>query len=345
MRILFVLGLLVVVAVAGGWLAGESWLARQAATGAEATAGLAMAEARPLRAPPRIGIALREPEWSEADRGLAMPRLDLWISPLSPTELRASLPDSATLTVEGRDHPVGLTGGALGLAVSVLHGGAIRRAAAQAAMLTLDGAPLAEALSVEAEMTRLGHDAPRGARAAYDLALSLNGMRPDGLAGLGVPPVSLQGSVSVTGPLRLWLGDILDVRAVSGARPAPALVGLRSEGIDVTIGGATARLAGTIRAGADGLAEGRLAIYSRNSGAWLQAASEAGLIPPEGAMLAAALVAGLGRLSFPEGDEAEGLALPEPAPDEVRLPVVMRGGRLMMGNIDLGAAPDLGWLR
>lgn len=343
MRILFGLVLLILVAVAGLWLGGEAWLARQVVAQAVAQPGVSLAAAAPLRAPPRIGVTLSAPSFDDGTIGLSMPSLDLWLSPFAPGEARASLPETATLTMGGRDHPLSLTGGALGLGVSVLHGGAFRRASAQAATLTLDGAPLAEAVSLDARMTGLGHDAPREARAAYDITLMLAGMRPDALATLGVPPAALPGTVDVAGPLRVWLGAILDLGLVAGDRAAPPVIGLRSEGIEVVIGGAAARVAGTLRRGADGLAEGRLAIYSRNGDAWLRAAAEAGMIPAEGAMLASALLAGLGRLSFPEGDDGA-MALPEPAADEVRLPLVMRGGRLLLGDIDLGAAPALDWL-
>lgn len=339
MRVLFGLMLLFLLAVAGVWLGSESWLARQVADMAGQRDDLDLAEARPLRDFRRIGLHLTEPAVKGAGRGLALPSLDLWISPVSPTEIRLDLPQTARLTDAGRDHVLDLSGGAAALRLAVLHGGAVRRASAQASMLRLDGAPLAETVSLDAAMASLGHDAPRDARAGYDLQLSLVGLNTDALAAAGIPDLALPGAVSVTGPMRLWLDGILDLGVISGAAPAPQVTGMRSGGLEVSIGDIRARLAGQIRSDGDGRMEGRLAIYSHDAGAVLRAAGEAGVIPTEGAMLASALLAGLGRMPFPAGSEADGLDMPEPTDGELRLPLVMRDGRLLLGDIDLGAAP------
>lgn len=339
MRAFLVLLLLIAAAVAALWLGGESWLASEAGRQAAARRDLALAEARPLRKLGRIGVELVEPAYTSGDVSLALPGLELWVAPADPAAIRVALPDRALLRQAGRDHRVDLRGGAGALRVSPLHGGAIRQAGIQAAMLTLDGAPLAEAVSVDMQMAGLGHEAPRGARAAYDATLTLAGMRPGGLAAMGAPTLPLPGDLSVTGALRVWLDGILDLAVVRGAAAPPAPVALRADGVEVTLGGATARLAGMIRRDAAGRAEGRLAIYTGDGDALLRAAGEAGMLPAEGAMLASALLAGIGRMPFPPESEADGMTLPEAAGQELRLPLVMRGGRLLLGDIDLGAAP------
>lgn len=330
MRVLFGLVVLIAAAVAGLWLGAEPWLADRVAQGIAARPDLRAGAVSPLEVRDRFGLDLADLGWRQGAVALDLPDLALWIAPLHPTELRATLPDRAEVSVGGLAHRLEMTGASAGLRLAPLHGGALRRASLQAAALRLDDAPLAEALSLDAAMAGLGHDAPEGARMAYDLDLALAGFDASAL-GLAQWPRAL----SVTGQLRLWLDGILDPGTLSGAAPPPRLVALGSDGVQLRLGEAEARLAGRIGRGAGGLAEGRVALYTRDPAALIDEAEAAGLLPEDGRKMGAALLAGIAALPLPEG----GPALPDPAEGELRLPLTLAGGRIALGTIDLGPAP------
>lgn len=340
MRVVFWVFLLILLAVVGSWLGGESWLARGVADRLATRADLRATEVLPLRQPGRVGLRLAEPDYQNGVLGLSMPWLRLWVSPLAPTEIRADLPETVRLTRDGRDHSLTLGGGAGSLRLLALHGAAVGHAGARSNRLSLDGAPLADSLEVEARLVRLSPEAPREARSAYEVTLSLDGFRPDALAVLGVPPAALPGAVGVSGRVRLWLDAVPGPAVLAGAAPPPRLVGLGSDGVEIRVGSLGARLVGHLRQDAGGRAEGRLAIYTRDGEALLRQAGEAGLIPPEAVALASAMLSNLGRMPFPQDAVADRLpALPDPAEGELRLPVSMRGGDLYLGAIRIGPAP------
>ncbi|MCF3973903.1 DUF2125 domain-containing protein [Paracoccus salsus] len=337
----FIYGLLLLMLLAAGvfWLGGESWMAERVRSQAGAHPGLAVEAVAPLRRHDRIGVRLTRPVYEGDKLGLDLPWLEAWIAPLSPAEARIGLPDKAMLRLNGRRLPLTLRDGGFSLRLSPLHGGAVRQATLNLAALSLDAWLLAEGIFASGQMVGLGHAAPRGARSAFDVDLSLTALDLDALAHLGIAAVSVPGTVSLTGMATLWLDGILDLDSVSGATVPPQPVGLRSEGLDLQLGDARARLAGYLRRSADGRVEGRLAIYTRDGAALLRRASDAGLIPTDAAMLASALINGIGRMPFPENSEEDGLMLPEPIEGELRFPVVMKSGRLFIGDVEIGPAP------
>lgn len=339
MRILSMLVLLIVLVVGGAWLGGESWLAGRVATEADTRPGLDVHAVAPLRQPDRIGVRLTAPSLQGRDMALDLPWFEAWVSPLRPTEARFALPGAAVLRVAGRDLPVTIQDGAAALRVAPLYGGSVRRAAVSAKAMTLDGKALFDGVELTARMAGLGATAPQQARSAYDLDLMLSGLDTQALSVLGVPPLVLPGQLTLSGPATLWLDGIAGPAMLGGAVPPPQPVGLRSTGLNLRIGKARARLAGVLQRSEDGNVEGRLAIYTGDGTELLRQASSVGLIPADAAMLASALLKGLGRMPFPEGSDVDGLALPDPAEGELRLPVVMKDGRLYLGGVEIGPAP------
>lgn len=338
MRVFLWLGVLILLAVGGAWLGGESWIARQVADQMAARSNLRAEAVLPLREPGRLGLELVQPGHEGRLAGLSMPWLRLWLSPLSPTEVRAALPDDLTITQAGRDHALRQVGAAASLKILPFDRASVGRVTIHAGQVSLDGAPLAERLDLAARLVGLGADAPATARSAYEARLEVSGFRARALQPLGLPSSGLSSPVSVNGPLQIWLDAVPDLPMLAGDAPAPRLVGLRSEGIDLLVGGVEARAAGRLWQDADGRAEGRLAIYSRDGDGLLRRAVEAGLIPPNAETLASAMLAGLGRMPFPD-DTTGTEMLAAPAEGELRLPLVMREGRLFIGTIEIGPAP------
>ena len=339
MRILSGLVLLLLLAVAGLWIGGETWLAGRIMREAEANPGLQVAATDPMRRIDRIGVRLDEASYQNPRFSLALPWLELWVAPLSLTTAQAGLPDQAMLRHAGRDHALGVANGALSLRLAPLHGGAVARASVDSGPVTLDAQGLADRIALSAAMTGLGPFAPAKARSAYDMQLGLQGIDPDALVALGMPSLALPGKVSIAGPATVWLNGIVGPRSLDAPAQSVWPVGIRSTGVDMRIGELRARLAGFLWRGDHGRIEGRLAIYTEDASALLRQASDAGLIASDAAMLVSAPLNGIGRMPFPDGVRDDGLSLPEPAEGELRLPVTMKDGRLFLGDIEIGAAP------
>lgn len=359
MRILVVIVLILAALLGVVWLGGESWMASRATTAIEAREDLSAASVTPLREPRRIGLHLAEPAFKGAAGGqplaVDLPWLDFWVSPAAPHELHADLPDTAQLDMAGTQVAVQMTGAGASLRLAPANNMALSRASLQADAVQLGGQPAIGAVSAQARLISLGHDAPRAAGAAYDIALRLDQADPTTLAQLGLPPLALPGLLSVDGDLRLWLNEAPGPAALQGRGAAPHLVGFRSSGLNLTLGDLSARLLGEVTADDQGRAAGRLALYTKDSEGWLAAAADAGLIPGSGVLLGGAMLQNLSAMPMqPEAaadtDRPSATArvvstggdftFPDPAEGELRLPIFLRDGQIFLGAIPIGPAPQ-----
>lgn len=323
---------LAVAVVVGGWLGAETLASRQLAAVIAADPALQAAEIRPLRDPARLGVALRDLRLEDPAMGLRLRWAALSLRPLSPLTARLDLPEALTLVQAGQERRLGLSAPDAWLALAPLNGFAPRAMRVSARDLTLDGQPLAGGFRLDAALVPLGAQAPRAARAAYDVTLALEEGEPAALDSLGFGAGLLPGPVAGSGTVRLWLDGVPAPDA-----PAPQLVGWQTPGVEIAAGGIGLRLVGRLARDAQGRAEGQVALYSADSQAMIDMAAALGLIP-DGARLL--IRAGLSRLSETPVDPAlPGPALPEPAEGELRLPVIFRDGQIVMGGVPVGPAP------
>ncbi|WP_411838810.1 DUF2125 domain-containing protein [Paracoccus sp. ME4] len=328
-----IIGAVLVAAVAvGGWLGAESLASRQLAAAIAADPALDAAEIRPLRDPARLGVALRDVRLEDPAMGLRLPWAALSLRPLSPLTARLDLPETATLIQEGQERQLGLSDPVAWVALAPLNGFSPRAMQVSARGLTLDGQPLAGGLSLDADLVPLGAQAPRAARAAYDVTLALEEGQTAALESLGLGAGLLPGPVAGSGTVRLWLDGTPAPNA-----PAPQVVGWQTPGLEIAAGGIGLRLVGRLARDAQGRAEGQVALYSADSQAMIDMAGALGLIP-DGARLL--IRAGLSRLSEAPIDTAlPGPAFPDPAEGELRLPVIFRDGQVVLGGLPIGPAP------
>lgn len=332
MRTLLILILLVAGGAAGAWLGGEAWLARKA-QGLIARDPRIEAEAvTPLRDFGRIGLGLSGVQMETPQGPAALPQVELWAAPTSPNEFHASLPPEMTLPLMGRARAVAAQGAVLSLRVSPGSEMAISRLAAASGPVTVDGRPLLSGLTAQAQLVAMGAAAPRAARAAYQLEWRWQDLAPGAL--LDAPPPRAAQALSAEGAARIFLTAPL--RQAEGAAP-PDLVGLTSDGMTLTLGGQSLRLAGTVTAGEDGRAEGAAFVYTADPRGLMQLLGEAGLIPQATVALAGTALETVAQAGaeLPPGIPAPA----EPQKGESRIPLIFRDGRMFLGPVPLGEAP------
>lgn len=360
MRWLLIFVLVIAAFLGAAWWGGESWLASRASMAIAQRDDVSAAAVSPLRQLDRAGLRIEQAEYQGVVEGqalsVALPWVEFWARPLAPTTLNARLPDQARLGIDGTALDLRMDAVQASLHLSPLNSMAVTQAGLDAAEITLDGQAAVTGLSAEARLASLGYDAPRGAGAAYDIALRLQALEPAALTVLGVPPLAVPGAVSAQGDLRLWLTAAPGRGILRGQHYPVQPVGFRTDGIDLGLGDLRARLVGLVSADAQGRAEGRLALYTSDSRAWLRAASDAGLIPPSAVLLGGAMLHGLSNTPMtPEAapDDSSRTAriasefhsvtefiFPEPAPGELRIPIFLRDGQAFLGKIPIGPAPS-----
>ncbi|RQP07255.1 MAG: DUF2125 domain-containing protein [Paracoccus sp. BP8] len=323
--------LIVLALILGGlWLGGESLMAQQLRRIAAGQPMLELGAVRELRDPRRIGVQAAALELQTEAGKVALPRAELWLNPLRPTELRLNLPPRATLDPGSGPLELGLADASARLRLQPLNGLGMASAGVAAGRLTVEDAELARALRADAELAALEADAPPGAAAAYDLDLTVDDLDPALFAALPLP-----GRLSLTATGRVWL-DALPRPSALSADPAPLPVSLRLDDAELRLGTLRARILGRVQADAQFRAQGRLALYTRDAEPLLQAAAAAGLIPPKVVRLAGTMLKNISELPLPED---AGFRFPPPAEGELRLPLTFADGKTSLGPLTLGPAP------
>ena len=348
MRRLLSLLLLLALLLAGAWIGGETYAAAQLRQLSAAGLGFQAQSVSPLRNLHRIGIRLQDPQIQTIFGRIEAPQAVISVLPLNPMRARLQLPPTLALDLGQGPMPLELTDPRIETRLQPLAGFAPRWAHLSSGPVALDGRPLASGLSVDARMAALDAEAPQDAAAAYDVTWRLDQFDPtafprladmaDGIGGAG--PVMFQGKG------RVWL-DTAPTPAALAAIPAPMPNALRIDEAQLSIGRLTARVIGQIRPDDQGRATGALALYSRDATPMLEAAGESGLIPKNAVRLAGAMIRSISAMPMP-GEQTDGapaapgvMTYPRPEPGELRLPLIMADGRMSLGPIPLGPAPQL----
>ena len=348
MRTTLVLLALTVALLTAIWLGGETLLARSVVTLIAEDPRLQAASVDELREGRRVGLGFTDVVVVTPEAQIAMPALALWVPPHQPNEVHASLPTRATVEMSGRTITLGATTAELSARFAPARGFALWRAEADLADVTLDGAPAITRLTAAAQMDSLGHDAPQGAGATYDIAGDLTGVSLRALTNGEV-----DGVAAMAGGVRVWLTEP-PVQGGGGAEP-PALIGLRADGVRLSLDDLAATLWGRVVEGGDGLAEGQLIVDTADAPRLLARAASLGILPPAAVPFASMMLQAAAATALP-GDPESGPpasdappgaapapdapdAVPPPAADQMRIILTFRDGKSWLGAVPVGPAP------
>ena len=323
------------------WLGAESYLARRIAQGIAADPGAEAASVAPLREASRIGARIEAPTYRGPQGSVSLPWVEVWATPYLPQDLHVAVADRATVDLGDRQVELRLSGAQMHARFAPTSGLALGQAGLQTGAVTMDTKPIFGGLEIKAALTQLGRDAPRFARAAYDVELALDQADVGALAPIGL--VTSQGQavpldpMSAQGVLRLYLtgAPVRGFWRHQASREPVAVVGLASAGLTVTIGDLQAVLRGHLSPGPDGLVNGVLIVDTADARGFLQTAAGAGLIPPMAVALGAGLLTGLSTVT-----EEITPDYPPPPDGEIRLRLDFVDGEVRLAGESLGPAPD-----
>ncbi len=338
MRRLSILAILLILILGGLWLGGETLLARELRKISEKDPKVEIGTVTELRELQRIGLHLDDLDVQTSAGLLSLPMTELWLSPVHLTEGRLTLPTEAVLNTPAGPRALGLGNADASLRLRPLSGLTLGSLALNSGAMTIDGTALAKGVRVSAELGRLGHGAPLGALAAYDLDIDIDDLDPSLLA----PEIQLPGALQFTAKGRVWLDSAPGPRTLA-PETRPALVGLQILEAELRLGEVGTQITGRLQADALGRAEGELALSTRDIKPLLQAAAGAGLISENLATLAETVWKKLAtRRDKAAAQDSAADASPEPAPDmapELRLPLSFSNGKMHLGPLPLGPAP------
>lgn len=363
MRSVLVLLVMIAALLVGGWIGGETLLARGARQAIAADPRLATERVAELRESGRIGVRIMAPRFDDPAQGMAASGdwLDAWVTPTAPNGLRINAAPGTQLIAAGRSIALGAGGLAAEMRFSPTRNFALGTASLSSDGASLDGAPLIGPLSLNAELGRYGADSPPGTGAAYDITGSLSEVALGALTNGQIPDIA-----SVKGKGRVWLSAVPVTAATIAAGGAstgqPRLIGLRGDGVDVTMGDLKARLYGRVVADQSGIATGEIVIDTPDSERFVSRAVDLGLVPGKAALLANAALKSLSaqpavtsaqtpttrttvseieRTSNSHERQVQTLSWPAPPAGETRITLALRDGKLWLGPLSLGPAPRL----
>ncbi|MFD1883140.1 DUF2125 domain-containing protein [Paracoccus pacificus] len=362
MRKLLIVLVAIAVVLGLAW-AGTEWLmANRLRNLAETDPGFEVQQVRMLRDPARIGVQMTAPRLGDTEaEGWAASSAMLWLSPKALNQLSFSPSDDQTLTLAGRQVPVQMQAAAGSVRFSPTLSMAISNLTAGTGPVSVDGAPLMQAMRLDAELVPGGYDAPKGAGATYRSRLTLTGLDPVVLTG---QPLPVPGNLTFEGQADVWL-DHAPARDLfsEGLRP-PRLIGLDLEQSQLSLGDLSARVMGRVTGDDTGRPSGVVMIYTKDADRLVQAAADAGLIRQNMVPLAMTAVrtlaaSGSEPVEKPPADPDANPALadiptglqqpkrdttptfPAAAEGELRLPLHFQDGQIRLGPLPLGPAPVL----
>ncbi|WP_195759858.1 DUF2125 domain-containing protein [Paracoccus sp. S-4012] len=325
--------------VVGGWIGGETLLARTIREAIASDPRLQATRVSQLREPDRIGVRVRGFTATAPEGTVAADWVDIFLPPSSPDTLHVTVAPGATLTGGGRELVLGPDGAEAWASFSPTNSLALSHARVLAEDAVLDGAAAVGRIDLAAELAGYGADAPRATGAAYDVSLAVADLSLDALSGGAVTGVA-----GAEGTGRLWL-DRVPVRAAapSGDGVGPRIVGFRVDGLDLALDDLAARIYGRVVADAEGRAEGEILVDTADSRGFVERAAAVGLLPERAAPLAATILTAVAQTPAAAEPAAEPrpAAWPEPHEGAARITVAFRDGQSFLGPLPIGPAPRL----
>lgn len=358
MRIFSAIIVILLGLVAAAWLGGETWLAREMRSRLTTGTPVGAGQIVELRDPARIGLAMNDVRITLPDAVLELPALAVGLKSLRPNEVLVELPEELVVDSLAGKNTVQLNDPVLTGRFAPMNDFALSQLRVALAGSRMDGAELSGPLKLDADLSRLGSGAARRAMTAYDvtgqiadLDLSAN----PALAGLPVPI----GKIGTEFAGRIWFDRAISPTDASGA--LPQLVGFQTSGSDIILGDIRARLIGRVEADDQGRAHGQLVVYTKDGPRILQMLADGGVMPKGAVKLASGMLKQISEMPVPEDlTEADRLiadsqanqrrdgkpdlappTFPAPEAGELRLPIVMKDGKMMLGALPLGPAPQI----
>lgn len=341
MRRLLVLLAVFALILSGVWLGAETLLARKLRAMDQQDASIRIGSVSELRELDRIGLHLDNLHVDDVNGSAQLPMLEAWIAPTSPATGHLGLPPQIALETPAGPFLLGLSETQASLGLRPFDGLSIGHVELHSGPLTLNDTALAEGARLAAELTEAGDAAPPGAMASYKLLATVEGLSP-GLLAPDFPPELGLLQLDIDG--QVWLDGTLDPGHLS-PETRPASVGLKIASARLNLGQITARVMGQIQPDAQGLTQGRIAVYTGDGRHLLEAAAQAGLIPQQAATLGVPILDKIASIRMNHAGSTEaasdpgGFDFPEPAANELRLPLTFQDGRMSLGPLPLGAAP------
>lgn len=368
MRTLLKLMVLAAALLVGGWILGETLLARGLRSAIAEDPRIEASDVTPLREAGRIGVRLHELLFFDPDLALQTGWLDLFVPPTAPNAVHLALAPGTRLSGDGGLLVLGPSGAEAEMHLSPIHGLAPSRARLVLVAPRINGLEAASSLRLEARLGRPDADAPPETGAAYAIDAMLMGLSLDAVTGHAAT-----GNVSIAGRGQVWLDHLpMSVgRMFSGApaRDAPHLLGLRLDQVRVTLDGLALTLRGRLVADNEGRASGALLIDTADAAAIVARGADLGLLPDTAVPLVTTV---LGNLAEPQtegsdrddseaspsilmqapADMPSGSAepmmpdsllsgWPKPAPGEQRLVIWFHAGKGYLGQMPIGPAPQM----
>lgn len=373
MRSIMVMLVMLAALLVGGWIGGETLIARSANRLIAADPRIESAGVSELREADRIGVRVNAPRFAEAAQDLTVSGdwADVWVKPSAPNEMHLALAPESSLSRFGRSLTLGPEGAEGYVRFSPSRGTSLSEAELTARDVSLDGQPALGGVTAHALLVGLGADSPPGTGAAY----TVNGAVTD-LSLAALTDGRAEGNLAASGVGRVWLSG-LPIRALDAAdgqieAAPPRLTGLRIDGVELTLDDLSARVYGKLVPDENGLAQGEVLIDTADIRAIVQRAADMGMVP-EGqvALISAAISAAAGMAASgtsPAAAPAAGAPAPDgqPAPRRIRtvtdlpphvalsavdwpgpregerrVPLTFAGGQVSMAGLPLGPAPQI----
>lgn len=336
MRRLSIFAILLILILGGLWLGAETLLARELRKLSQQDPKVEIGTVSELRELRRIGVHMADLEVQTTAGALTLPAAELWLSPAHLTEGRLALPAEAVLNTPAGPRVLGLGSPEASLQLRPLSGLTLGSLALNSGPMTIDGTQLIKTLRLSGDLARLGHNAPLGAVAAYDVDIGIEDFDPMLLA----PAAALPGALQFAAKGRIWLDGAPGPQNLT-PETRPALVGFQIEEAELTLGKVSTQITGRLQTDAFGRPEGELTIATRDIKPILQAAVSAGLIPEKVVVLAEAVWKKLARRreDIPAGDSTDQDAAEPGTAPELRLPLSFSNGKMHLGPLPLGPAP------
>lgn len=352
MKVLLRVVAIVALLLALAWVGAEYLLVRQARQ-AEAQGRITLGAVAMLTEPGRIGARFADVtmpmEW---DRQLSLSDFDIWVPPLAPNTVHASLP--ARIHWGKPDYPstARFDGGTAWARVSPLRGMALTSAGIETGGLRLDSDQIAGAVRIETRLTNFGAVIPKDVAAAYRVDLSVADLNLPALAQrleIGEASGQREGRAAIDGPVVLWLSSVPGPMM----KQRPEVVGVVFEGLRIGVDGAELTIWGQLSRDASGRLSGELALDSAQMRDVVMGLAHAGYMPVGFAPLTATALATVARtarlretprrtaISSPnltELRQREGSPHIPPRPEGAdRIPLRIEAGQIHVGDLPLSA--------
>lgn len=339
MRIISAIIVIILALVAAAWLGGETWLAHQMRNRLTPDAPISAGQITELRSPALIGLSMSDVRITMPDAIVELPTLAIGLKSTSPTVVQVDLPQTLVVDSLAGKNTVQLDAPLLTGRIAPFDGFALRQLRIALDASRMDGNAFTGPVRLDADIASLGSGSPLRAQAAYDLAGEITDLDLSANPALASLPIPI-GQIGAAFTGRIWLDRILSPAITPTT--LPQVVGFETPGSDIILGDIRVKAIGKIEADSQGRAQGLLVIYTKDAQPILQAMADSGILPKRALKLASSMMRQISDMPIPqETGTSTSTTFPAPQNEELRLPIMMNEGRISLGALPLGAAPQI----